>query len=236
MKSGFAAAAAARWRTLHETTVVASFIRENGEECARRFLAYDAVELRRVARAYKQSCVKLGYEPMSEEEATLVEREYFSVLEEFGKDFKNPYGWARPFLSNNSSGKKRLRFSDLEAAVDFSSMRFDYGQASNEVHASARSLFAHLGLVEENTLLAGPSIHGMADPGSNTARSLTFLNLTCVQVFPVLDALVSSYVTMLLGDEVRSLLVGIEHKLSSEAECQRPVKTGHVGSNQNRPF
>jgi hypothetical protein len=212
LRNGFADGAAARWRTLHETTVVAFFVWEHGEECAQQFLAHDAVELHRAAGAYARCCDKLGYDPMPQEEAALLEKEYQEVIEEFGPDFKKEYGWATKFL-----GKKRVFFSDLESAVDFDSMRFDYGQASHEVHVSARSLLAHLGLVEENTLLAGPSIHGLSQAGSNTARSLILLSATCVQVHPIMDAFISSYVMMLLAGEAHASFASIESKLTAEA-------------------
>jgi hypothetical protein len=44
MKSGFADAAHARWRALHEVNVTAMFIAKHGQECAERFYFHDVVD------------------------------------------------------------------------------------------------------------------------------------------------------------------------------------------------
>ena len=40
LRGGFAAAAHARWRTLHEVTVVATFLLDAGKDCAERYLLH----------------------------------------------------------------------------------------------------------------------------------------------------------------------------------------------------
>ena len=44
LKSGFADAAHARWRALHEVTATALFIAKHGKECAERFYYHDVVD------------------------------------------------------------------------------------------------------------------------------------------------------------------------------------------------
>ena len=44
LKNGFADGAHARWRSLHEVTVVASFIKTHGDEVAERYLLHDNIE------------------------------------------------------------------------------------------------------------------------------------------------------------------------------------------------
>lgn len=44
MQTGFPDGAIARWRTLHEITVISYFIRKNGQEVANKFLLHDAIE------------------------------------------------------------------------------------------------------------------------------------------------------------------------------------------------
>lgn len=212
LQSGFADGAAARWRTLHETTVVAYFISKHGEDCARRYLAHDAVELHRAAKNYIKCSGKLGQASLPDEDLATINQEYAEVVAEFGTEFRKEYGWAAPFLA-----KKRITFVDLEAEVDFASLRFDYGLASQEVHAGARALFANLGIIEESMLLRGPSVYGLSDPGSNTARSLILLTATCVQVHPIMDAQVSSYLMMLLGEEASRLFTEVESRLDCKS-------------------
>jgi hypothetical protein len=212
LKNGFADAAGARWRTLHETTVIAFFISEHGEECAERYFAHDAVQLYRASRAYMQCCKKLGYDPIPESELAMLENEHREVQEKYGKDFCRDFGWAVSYFD-----KDRVSFSDLESSVDFGEMRFDYKQASQEVHAGVRSLLAQLGLVEEDTLLGGPSLHGLSTAGSLTARSLVLLTATCIQVWPVMDALVSNYIMMLIGAEAQEKFLAIEDELESQS-------------------
>jgi hypothetical protein len=65
MRAGFGQAAMTRWRALHEVAVVASFIKEHGEETARRYFAHEGVESWRAMCQHQGHAASLGAEPFS---------------------------------------------------------------------------------------------------------------------------------------------------------------------------
>lgn len=170
MENGFADGAMARWRTLHELSIVATLIANGDEDLAERYILHDAVEVKRQADDYDASQVPLGYSPISKRERKEIEQEYQAVLDRFGPTFACPYGWAAEHL-----GLKKPTFKELQAAADRAGMSSYYKMASFNVHASARSLFFNLSSMGEDVLLAGRSNAGLVEPGERTANSLSLV-------------------------------------------------------------
>jgi hypothetical protein len=94
LEGGFADGAMARWRTLHEVAVVATFVAAHGEDLAERYVLYQAVESKRAADDYQRCQERLGYEPLADSEIKAVQSAYDAVVARFGQDFrKGDYGW-----------------------------------------------------------------------------------------------------------------------------------------------
>ena len=68
LRSGHAAGAQARWRTLHELAVVAFVLGNHDPEISERFLLHRHVERYKDARQYQQYCEALGYEQFGDTE------------------------------------------------------------------------------------------------------------------------------------------------------------------------
>jgi len=66
LEGGFSDGAMARWRTLHEVAVVASFVAAHGEDLAERYVLHQAVESKRASDDYQSCQPRLGYEPLAE--------------------------------------------------------------------------------------------------------------------------------------------------------------------------
>lgn len=94
LTAGFADGAMARWRTLHEIAVVASFISNHGEELAERYVQHQHIESKRALQKYIECQDRLGYEPLTGAEIADREREYNSAIARFGPRFRHAYGWA----------------------------------------------------------------------------------------------------------------------------------------------
>jgi len=130
IESGYADGAMARWRTLHEIGVVATFISDAGEETAERYIAHQAVEAKVGMSEYERCYKTLGYRPISKRISKMIEHEYIATINRFGSDFSTPYGWAASHLKN-----KRPTFRDIENKIGRSNMRSYYKLASSNVHA-----------------------------------------------------------------------------------------------------
>lgn len=181
LSSGFADGAHARWRTLYEITVVALFISEKGERVAERYILHDTVESYRAINVYKKCYKRLGYNPCNEEEIAEVEAPFKELLERFGHNFKENYGWATEALH-----KENPRFVDIENATNFDHWRAHYKLASHNVHAGPKGIVFKLGMPIKTPgkiqLLPGPSDAGFTDPANCTAISLYQLTCTLLAI------------------------------------------------------
>ena len=186
MRAGYADGAAARWRTLHEVAVTASFLVEHGEDMAARYLAHFACEQLKAARGYQEHCHVLGYRPLAVKLMQELEADVTALRAKYGDDFRHEYGWAAYAFN-----RQRVTFSDIESSVKMPFMRPFYRLASEQIHASARGAVLRGGLIEQNRdeplLLVGPSNYGFADPAMNSARSLLLATVSLGQVDPTAD-------------------------------------------------
>lgn len=174
IKSGFADGALARWRSLHEISVMANFLENGSEELCQRYLDYYFVENFSEMKEYQKNCEKLGCEPLSEEEFTEAQDDINKLGVKYGDDFLKPHGWIGDALP-----KRKRNFAGIEETVEFRYMRSFYKMANNSVHSGSKGFLYKLGTAQQgNVLLAGPSNYGFADPAQNAAFSLFQTTLT----------------------------------------------------------
>jgi hypothetical protein len=207
LRSGHADGAHARWRSLHEITVVAMVISSGGNDLAERYLLHDGVESYKAALLYREQFDRLGYEPMSDEEFRAVEAKYQQLLTRFGSSYRREYGWAATALT-----KDNPTFRDLEEHVQLMHLRPFYKMASHNVHANPKGVFFKLGLYPagEEVLLAGPSDTGLTDPADGTALSLGQITIILLMTRPNIDRLVICETLLTLGKEIGETFLKIQ--------------------------
>jgi Family of unknown function (DUF5677) len=222
LEAGFADGAMARWRTMHEIAVVASFIAAHGEEVAKRYVSHEAIESKRAADDYQRCQPRLGYEPLPDKEIKAAQKAYDAVIAKYGPEFaKGDYGWARHHLGK----PKTPTFKDIEGAVQIDHFRAHYRLASHNVHANPKGVFFKLGiLAESQVLLAGPSNAGLADPGHGAALSLLRVTAALVglQQPPTLDNSVALLMMVQLGDEIGEAFGEAHERLEADDSALRP--------------
>jgi len=197
LAAGFADGAMARWRTMHEIAVTASFIAANGEDLADRYVLHQIVESKRGADEYAKHERRLGIKPLRKSEMKKLESQYIALGKKFGTDFLKPYGWAAHHL-----GLRRPTFVEIEQAAGIDHLRPYYRLASHPVHANPKGVFFKLGLVPSPIILAGPSNAGLADPGQCAAISLAQVSATVANLNPTVDNIVALKIIMQLVGEI----------------------------------
>jgi len=169
LRGGFPDAAFARWRTLHELSVISFFISKNDNELAQRYLDYSVIDSYKEMIEYNSHQNTLGFEPLDEKTIESLERKKNDLVMKYGRNYSRKYGWAANILPN-----EKRNFMGIEERVELNHLRLYYKLASNNIHSGAKGNFCNLGLIEndESVLLCGSSIYGLADVGQNTAISL----------------------------------------------------------------
>ena len=211
LRSGHASGAHARWRTLHEIAVVMSFIADQGDEAARRYMEHRAISSWHDAQDYQVFAARLGEEPFTAEEMDEMAHERAALLARHGPSFDKPWGWASAALRPAPP-----TFRSLETAVDLAHWRPYYAMASHGVHGGPRALYFRLGVPDAlETLIAGPSNLGLGDPGIDASLSLGVIDAVLLTHRADLEGLTTAKVIHALVD--RAVAAFSE----AEAESQR---------------
>jgi hypothetical protein len=171
LEAGYADGAFARWRTLHEITVVAVLIADHGDPLAERYLAHEAVDLEKAAGAFDRVRLSMGRKPLYARDRARTRKAYKAALATYGLGFEEQYGWAATLRDG-----KRCTFDDLEGLAGRSALRLHYKLASHAVHAGQRAIRNPLsGPPTVDLILAGPSHKGIEEAGVLAAYTLTAL-------------------------------------------------------------
>ncbi|MHB9132621.1 MAG: DUF5677 domain-containing protein [Armatimonadota bacterium] len=197
MRSGFADGAHARWRTLHEINVISSFIRENGNEVAERYLLHGRAMSYKEAVNYQKYCSRLGRSPFTRAKMERMKKGYDQLINRFGNEYRYDYGWAASVIPGTPS------FVDIELATKLDHWRPYYKLACHNVHAGSKGIQLKLGLYpDEEVLLAGPSGRGFTDPVQGIAITLMQITICLLTIEPNIDRLAIMNVLMKLTDEI----------------------------------
>lgn len=212
LKCGFADGAHARWRALHEVAVTAMFIGKHGDQCAERFYWHEIVESYKGMLIHKEYENRLQEKGPSTEDIAEYKIMYESLIEKFGKDFSQPYGWASFILPN-----KKVTFADIEKDVGLDHMRPYYKWASQNIHSGAKGIRKKLGLCEatEDILLVGRSNSGMTDPAHATAISLAQVTSALLVLEPNTDRLVELNIIQQMEEEIGQIFLKCGNKRKS---------------------
>lgn len=177
LRTGHASGANARWRTMHEISVVAQFLSIQGAATAERYLLFDVITREKAARNYQDFAVRLGERPLSKRTLQRLRTARARLERRFGKQFSlGDQGWA----AADFNLKRPVTIRDLEEDVALSHLRPRYLMASHPVHAGPRGVVWSLEEWPMGVLPAGPSNSGLAEPAAGTLVTLNQVNATLV--------------------------------------------------------
>ncbi len=174
LKSGFPSGAHSHWRTMHEMVCISYFISEHGEEMAKRFLDYEAVEAYLQAEAINEHQQNMDGASLSKRDFKAIKKDFKTVEKLYGDDFTKktnyPYGWIpREVLKTRS-------IKEIEKSVKLDTFRPYYDLAGYNLHGAQNGLIFKLGIMKNKNkrviIPVGPSNYGLAEPGKSAAISL----------------------------------------------------------------
>ncbi|NOK62919.1 MAG: hypothetical protein GFH27_549293n316 [Chloroflexi bacterium AL-W] len=216
LQAGYADGAHARWRTLHEISVVASFVKDQGNDVAERYLLHQQIESYKAALQQKKYATRLNQTAISETEIDSLRNLQDNLVVKYGKEYKNSYGWAAHAL-----GKSNPNFSDIEEAVSLDHLRPYYKLASHNIHANPKGILFRLGNKKENILLAGASNLGLADPGHGTAISLTQVTICLLFTEVNIDRMVVGQTLLRLTDKIGQKFIKVHRNTENKIRRNR---------------
>lgn len=137
VRAGYADGGLARWRSLHEICVVALFLAKRSDRCAQMYLSHHLVEELRLLEFNKVS----GIATHHERHVRSLRKQKAAMINKFGKNFANDYGWASVEL-----GRAKTTFRDLESHVELEILRRGYQKANSTVHGGALATLTRVSL------------------------------------------------------------------------------------------
>jgi len=171
LRTGHAAGAQARWRTLHEIAVIAFVLGSGDNDLAQRFVRHRQVERWKEARCYQENCEALGREPFSEQQMDDFQAGYQTVVNQYEDGYARDWGWSKPLFP---SSKHQPNFDDLEKLAGLGHNKPFVRLSHRAIHSSASGaidIFALYG--REKVLLAGASNAHLSDPGHGSLIALS---------------------------------------------------------------
>lgn len=175
-RTGYGTGALARWRAMHETYVIMTFIRKYGDKAANAFIDYAVVSSFRASTDYQKYATQLGEEPFDDNELKDMQSERDKVVKKYGTVFGQENGWMK-YLSKN----KINNFRDVEKNTDLDHLRPYYRYSSLGIHSEFRSLTSG----EEFEALNGSdpvNLVGAADYGFEDALRLSIITVGAASV------------------------------------------------------
>jgi hypothetical protein len=133
--SGFHAGATARWRSLHELSVLVYVLNKADAEVSERYLAYARIEQLRDLEHFQRHAEALNRKPFEADEVRRIERHAAETVERWGPEMSKENGWAFPLFPD----KKRVTFIELESLAGLSHLRPFYRLGNNHIHSGPRA-------------------------------------------------------------------------------------------------
>jgi hypothetical protein len=170
LESGHASGAEARWRTLHEVSVVAQIIAQRDEGIALRYLHHRIIEAAEDAEELERHRKRLKGETLGAGDLEALRASRRKMLALYGrKQFQHRNGWAAPLF-----GGKPPEFGALERMAGLDHLAPYRTRGIRHTHPG--SFATGFGVVRRgpNTILqTGPTNRGLADAGHGSLISLT---------------------------------------------------------------
>lgn len=184
LRNGFADGAHARWRTLHEISVIALFISQHDNELAERYLLHSTIADYLRAVEYKKYSELISYAPIPDEAFNQLKSNYDALLDKYEENFKKEYGWASVVLNN-----KKPNFTNIEDKTGILHMRPFVKLAHINIHAGSAGVVFRLGTPPDNPnlMIAGSSVFGIGEPAQNTAYSLEIVTESLLLRKPIIE-------------------------------------------------
>lgn len=210
LQNGFADGALSRWRSLHEITVVASFLSSSDPEIAEKYLESFHVQAYKAIRQHQEHAERANLEPFSQEDEIEIKAARDHILKKFGENIDSDYGWAATAL-----GKKKPNFYDIEKATGLDHWRPRYKWASHYMHANFKPRTTLLGVagMMPQGFLVGQSNSGLTDPAHMMAVTLQVLTTTLILERPTPVNGVMARVLAIMSDQIGEAFLKRERRL-----------------------
>jgi hypothetical protein len=185
--NGYGSAALSRWRSLHETAVVMAALSKLGNDGAKAFIAYNAIESLKAMKDFNNYAPALGEKKFTQRQITSAERARDKAVRKYSNQIKEQYGWV-----SVASGPTINNFRELEKHYGPEHLRPYYRLSSYSIHTNIKTLITgeeNKAISDSQILLIGPSDQGFEDALQLSALTTAYSTVTFLTTYPNLENL-----------------------------------------------
>ncbi|EPQ1334008.1 TPA: DUF5677 domain-containing protein [Serratia marcescens] len=222
LKSGFADGAMARWRSLHECSVIARILASGNKELAEKYSDHKYIDDYKFAISYAEHSDSLQLRRLDKVSFKAVKDKYDELIAKYGESFKKENGW-----SNDLFNKKKINFFDLENFAGLEFLRPFYKFSSVRVHVNSKSVDYKLSLSlsykynNDEILLSGPSNQGLVDPMQCASMSLIDTTRSLLSINENVDSIISEKILALWDVKLKQELLEASELLEEKGSINR---------------
>jgi hypothetical protein len=211
LKAGYADGAIARWRSLHELSVISDFLLNADNAVSKRYLDHRTAMTYRDAKDYRDYCETLGFAPIEDDEFKGIKNAKERLDACYGEGFSNDWGWIPKDIVPDQ------KFKALEKHIRLGHLRPFYNLSAAAVHGLSKG-FYRLGLDEsQNTLLCGPSDMGLTDPIQLASMSMNLVTVCLLSIQIDLESLLLMLVSQGLVEAILGKLEVVERDFQKDS-------------------
>lgn len=214
VSSGYADAALARWRTLHETCVTFLCLYQSDTQTSQMYLDFQVVEKLKRAKLFNIHHETLKWKPIEAENVTALEKMSDKLHAAHGREFLKDYGWTINILQPG-----QRHFAGLETLSGLSYLRPFYQWANSKVHSGSEGIYDRLSFDSDDILdiprsiLAGPTKYGLVDPVQFSTYSMLEMTSALVELVNKPEPKLMLEILKMLHDEIATSLIESTNKL-----------------------
>lgn len=166
LRGGFPGGALTRVRLMHELYVTASALVNHGQsdgeypQLFERYINHKDVFTPGVAQDILETGILDPKHPLDSKTIAVLEKRKVELVEKYGKDFTQMWGWAAPLFPKGKKISMRMM-----GGLSGSKLHYLYSMASSHAHAGSEGWHsAHTDQGSEKLLISGPVDSGLAVP------------------------------------------------------------------------
>ncbi len=217
VKSGYADGALARWRSLHEISVIAIFLAKHSDRCAEMYLAHHKIEELRLLEIDKESGTASARTSSQMNYLRQLRSKKIAMVNKYGVAFANDYGWASVEL-----GRAKTNFREIEKIIGLETLRRGYQRANSVVHGGALATLTRIslgGMGVDN--LGLPPAYGCDVAINYATSSLSLLIAELCMVVDSIDLVAMGIVVQNYVAKIREQLGCTQGKLSTPSPREK---------------
>ncbi|MFV0274921.1 MAG: DUF5677 domain-containing protein [Bacilli bacterium] len=231
IRNGYPEGALSRWRTLHELSIIGSFLlKERDNDLCERYLMFSVVQTYKEEEMLREK----GHPKHTNKAFFQLKDKYESLMIQYGANYvKGDYGWA-----NDKFGVKAVTsFTQIEEKVNGGLLRGYSKASSNYIHGNNKSSVSSAGVppMKNGIHLSGPSYYGLSIPIQSVGISL--FSVTRIYATPdtmMYASAIEGFLKklLLLADKIETKIEQIEMSNDKTAKVLLTCFKGEMNSSK----